>query len=469
MRNSAALLLAVFILAGAAAGALAEHPSDLTFPPLDFTPPRPARTVLDNGMVVYLLPDREVPLVSITALIRTGELYVESKKAGRASLTGHIMRTGGAGSMKPEEIDEKLEYVGAELSVGIGYDSGTASLSVLKKDLDLGMEIFSAILMRPSFNRDRIDLRKRQIEEEIRRENDVPYLILAREFRKILYGNHPYGRRVTGDMESLPGLSREDLVRFHAGYFHPNNIILAVAGDFREDEMLGKLKNAFGSWKRAPVEFPNPPPLKRRYFRSIDLVPREINQSSIRIGHFGTTWRNPDYFPITVMNFILGGSNFTSRLTKLIRSDEGLAYYVGSAFIERHDLGIFAADCLTKSGSTSRAVSLILRTIEGMREKRVGREEISMAKDAYANAFVFRFETSEMIVNQLAEYEYRGLPRDFLYTYIDEITAVTAGDILRVAGEYLHPAKAIILVVGNEPAFDEPLAALGPVNVIETE
>jgi zinc protease len=467
MNRRPVYILAAALLLAAPARAAARHPSDLAFRPLDFSPPGAARTVLSNGMVVYLLPDDEVPLVGVTALVRTGELYVPPERAGLASLTGHVMRTGGAGSMTPEEIDEKLEYVGASLSVDIGYDAGSAGLSVLKKDVDLGLGIFSEILMHPSFAAEKISLRKRQVAEEIRRENDVPYRILAREFRQILYGDHPYGRRVTGNRKSLAGLTRKDLVEFHARYFHPNNIILAVSGDFRGEEMLAKIEGAFGSWAREAVELPAPPPLEKRFFRSVNLVPKEINQSSIRIGHFGTTWENPDYFPITLMNYLLGGGDFTSRLVKTVRSDEGLAYYVGSSFVERHDLGFFAADCLTKSVSTSRSISLMLDTIEGMRRKSPGPEELSTARDAYINAFVFRFTTSGMIVDQLAENEYRGLPRDFLDTYVEKIKAVTGDDVLRAAREYLHPEKAIILVVGEPADFDAPLSTFGELNVID--
>jgi len=273
--------------------------------------------------------------------------------------------------------------------------------------------------------------------------------------------------RFTDRKESLARLTRKDLVEFHARYFHPNNIILAVSGDFQEEKMLSRVERAFGSWTRKPIELPAPPPLEKRFFRSVNLAPKEINQSSIRIGHFGTTWANPDYFPITVMNFLLGGGDFTSRLVKTIRSDEGLAYYVGSAFVERCDLGFFAADCQTKSGSTSRSVSLMLDTIEGMRRASPEPEELSTARDAYVNAFVFRFTTSGMIVNQLAEYEYRGRPRDFLETYVGKIKAVTADDVLRVARKYLHPERTIIIVVGEPADFDTPLTSFGDLNVID--
>ena len=467
MKGRAAVSIVLILLAAAAAAGSSGHPSKLSFRPMDFSPPRATRTVLENGMVIYLLPDSDIPLVGIRALVRTGELYVDGERAGLASLTGHVMRTGGAGSLKPEEIDEKLEYVGADLSVGIGYDAGSASLSVLRKDLDLGLEIFSDVLMRPSFSPEKIGLRKKQVEEEIRREGDVPFQILAREFRKILYGDHPYGRRVSGDSETLARLTREDLLEFHSAYFHPNNVILAVSGDFQEEEMLAKLKKAFGGWKSSPVGFPIPPPIEKRFFRSVNLAPKEINQSSIRIGHFGTTWTDPDYFPITVMNYLLGGGDFTSRLVKSVRSDGGLAYYVGSAFVDRRETGFFAADCQTKSGSTVRAAALIMETMEGMKEGEVSPEELTTARDAYVNAFVFRFATSGMIVDQLAEYEYRGLPGDFLETYVEKIKSVTAAGVLRAARRYLHPEKSVIVVVGDESAFDSPLTSLGDVTVLD--
>ncbi|MGQ3685996.1 MAG: M16 family metallopeptidase [Candidatus Loosdrechtia sp.] len=442
--------------------------SRLEFEPLDFVPPKVERVVLENGMIVYILEDHSLPLFDLVARIRTGAVYEPPEKEGLANLAGHVMRSGGTVSMSADTINEELEFIAASVETSIDRESGTAALSVLKKDIDKGLNIFADILMNPAFPEDKIRMRKDEVIEAIRRENDHPSQIARREFRRIIYdASHPYGRKVEGTLETIERITRDDMVAFHKKYFYPNNIILGISGDFDKEEIIKKLTKVFAGWERKEIQFPEVSKIVRQYERSVYYVHRDINQSNIMMGHLGIHRRNPDYFPVMMMNFILGGGSFKSRILSRIRSDEGLAYSASSVFQTAQDIGIFFVSCQTKLESTNRAISIALEELDKMRRMPVDAEELSQAKETFMNQFIFRFITSASIVRQKVDIEYEGLPLNYLETYLDSVKAITREDIQRVAREYLQPDGIKILVVGNKEKFDKPLDNFGKVTLIE--
>lgn len=442
--------------------------SSFKFKPLDFTPPKVERIVLENGMILYLLEDHDLPLFHITARIKTGAVYEPPEKAGLASLTGSVMRSGGTVSMPADKMNEELEFMAASVETSVDRESGSASLSTLKKDIDKGLKIFADVIMNPAFPEDKIKMRKDEVIESIRRENDNPSQIAHREFRRILYDSkHPYSRKVDGTLETIEKISRDDMVLFHRKYFRPNNIILGISGDFQKDEIIRKLNAIFTGWKKEEVHFPEFPKVENRFEKSVHYVYKDINQANVIMGHLGIHRKSPDYFPVMVMNFILGGGSFTARIPGRIRSDEGLAYSAHSAFQTARDLGIFFVACQTKSESTNRAISIALEELEKIRKAPVGHEELVQAKETFMNQFIFRFTTSASIVAQKVDIEYEGLPLNYLETYLENVQAVTHEDIQQVARKYLHPDKIKILVVGDRDKFDKPLDNFGKVNVIE--
>jgi predicted Zn-dependent peptidase len=445
----------------------AQIVSKLHFNPLEFTPPKAQRKVLSNGMVLYLLEDHDLPIVNITSTIRTGAIYEPAEKAGLASLTGHVMRSGGTTTRSVEKINEELEYMAASVETAIGREEGTASLSTMKKDLDKALEIFADVLRNPNFPEDKIKKRKEEVLEGMRRENDSPGGIVFREFRKLIYEPHPYGRKVEGYPDTLGRITREDMVEFHKRYFHPNNVLMGVAGDFDTQEMLEKLEKLFKDWPRAEVSFPAVPNVKEGFNKSINYIYKDIDQSNVVLGHLAIERTNPDYFPAMLMNFILGGGSFASRIPGKVRSDEGLAYSVYSAFHTPRDKGFFFVSCQTKSESTSRAISLTLEEIRKIKEKPVEEDELATAKDTFTNQFVFLFTSSSAIASHMVNIEYQGLPLDYLDTYVAKVNAVTREDILRVARKYLQPDNVTLLVVGNKDKFDRPLSEFGEVKTIE--
>ncbi len=313
-----------------------EDPRQMRFGPVEFKPPEPDRVVLENGMVVYLLEDHELPLVTMTARMRTGDWLDSPERIGVAGITGAVMRTGGTARMTPEQIDEELEQIAAGLSVGIGTVAGSAMLDVLKKDFELGLRIFADVLRTPRFDPKRLDLAKLQTIEAIRRRHDRPQSIAGREFPKLLYGPaHPFARE--SSISSISRITRDDLVAFHRQTVHPNGIILGVTGDFAKEDMLAQLRKVFGDWPKGDVPSIDLPPIGADGMSPgtgtgnvVRFVNKEASQAHLRIGHLSLKEDDPDYPALVIVNDILGGSSFRSRLFQDIRTRQGLAYSVGS-------------------------------------------------------------------------------------------------------------------------------------------
>ncbi|MDY6853920.1 MAG: pitrilysin family protein [Thermodesulfobacteriota bacterium] len=443
----------------------AQHPGKMVFKPLTFSPAKAERTVLKDGMVLYVLEDHELPVINLSATIRTGSIYEPEEKAGLAKLTGKVMRTGGTSSLTPDEINDQLEYIAGIMEVSIGRESGSASLSVMKKDIDMGLKIFADVLISPRLSQKKLDLAKKQEVEAIRRENDNPNSIAFREFRRFLYRDNPRGRIPT--KESINAITRGDLVDFHSRFFTKENIILGVSGDFNKDKIARKIEKAFQGWQKTSMNIPKPPPPEQSYDKFIGYAFKGVPQSTIVTGHLTVNKKHPDHYPFKILNFILGEGGFSSRLTSEIRSNRGLAYSVRSFYRGDVDYGVFVALCQTKSKTTYQALSLIYKIIKGLKEDGVTDAELAWAKESIMNKFVFSFTSSYSIVNQQMQLEYDEMPQHFLEDYLDNISKVTLEDIKRVANEYLHPDRSLIVIVGNGRDFDTPLSEFGEVNEID--
>jgi zinc protease len=441
-------------------------PPSLQFEPITFHPPKGKRVELSNGMVLYLLEDHELPLVNVTFMVQSGSIYEPADKIGLASITGALMRTGGAGEKSGDDLDEELEFLSATLSTWIGGEAGGGGLNVLTKDFDQGLALFSDILLHPRFSEEKLQILKNQEIENIRRKNDNPSGIASREFTKLLYGaESPYAREAT--IETISQIKRQDCIDFYSRYFHPDAMILGVTGDFKSEELIMKLESKFKNWekKREPLPVLTPVPLA--YTASVNLVEKELSQSSIRIGHLGIKQSNPDYFPLSVMNDILGGQAFSSRLFQEVRTKKGLAYSVGTVFSPGNlEPGTFFAHSQTVSKNTTQAISAILDHFKKIREEPVTVDELRLAKDSFLNSFIFSFTSPAQIVSRQISLEYYHLPEDFMEQFKDRVSNVTREDILRVAQKYIHPEGMTLLVVGKSSQFDQPISNFGPVHTI---
>lgn len=443
----------------------ANPPIQLSFPPLQFVPPKAERVVLDNGMVVFLLEDDELPLIEISAVIQTGSAFDPPGKIGLASVGAQVMRRGGTESRTPESINQTLEQLAASVETTMRPESGVAEMSSLKKNVSEVLPIFADVLMRPAFRDEYLRLVKQEMTEAIRRRDDNPDATARREWYKLVYGaDHPYGWHI--ESNTIEAITRADLVAWHRNFYGPRNVRLAVAGDFKSDEMLEKLRNVFDGWESSERKSFVIPSVTRVQGPSLHHIHRSINQTRIRLGHLGVQRHNSDRWALIVMDQILG-RGFTSRLVRSVRSRKGLAYSVYSFFTEPAEIGVFGMGCQTRADGTVEALTTILDEVRALRETHVTDDELAVAKDGIVNRFVFRFTGPLQIAQQQMMLEYEGYPTDYLETYVGNISSVTKDDVLRVASKYLRPDAMTILVVGDDTQFDRSLRSLGEVHSLE--
>ncbi|MGQ0696019.1 MAG: M16 family metallopeptidase [Nitrospiraceae bacterium] len=452
------------------AGELAfGDPRAMTFQPVEFSPPEPERVVLDNGMVVYLLEDHELPLITITASMRTGGWLDPADKVGLAAMTGSVMRTGGGGGLSAEQVDEELEQFAGNVGIGIGRQSGSASLDVLSKDLKRGLQIFAGLIREPAFDPARVELAKMQAIEGIRRRQDNPGSIVGREFVKVLYGaEHPSARE--SSIDSVTRITRDDLIVFHRNTVHPNGTILGVTGDFKRDEMLTSLRDVFGGWEKGTVPelMIDDVPESEAASPAVRYINKETSQTHLRVGHLSIRESDPDYVPLAIANDILGGSSFRSRLFNDVRTKRGLAYSVASRLnTGTHDQGVWLLRAETKLSSTEEVIGRIVANIERMRNELVSDAELAEAKEAYVNSFVFSFSSPSAIVSRLVELEYDGLPKDFLQQLRDKVVRLSKDDILAAAKKHFHPDRLKIVAVGSGETLPKVLSTYGEVKEIK--
>ena len=462
------LLLLLHTTGGSAADLALDTPRTMRFPTVEFNPPDAERVVLENGMVVYLLEDHELPLVTINATLKTGSWLDPAGKVGLAGMTGAVMRTGGSAGMSPDEVDEELEQLAATVSIGFAKESGSASLDVLKKDLKRGLHIFADLLRRPAFEQSRVELAKLQALEGIRRRQDSPGSIVGREFAKLLYGPaHPSARETS--VRSIDAITREDLVAFHQQTVHPNGIILGVTGDFEKSGMLAMLREAFGDWAKGTVPAVTIPAVPETDANTglVRFVNKDTSQTHLRVGHLTIKETDPDYVAVAIANDILGGSSFRSRLFNDVRTKRGLAYSVGSGLrASVYDEGVWLMRAETKLSSTQEVVNRFVANMERMRNEPVTDTELEEAKEAYVNSFVFSFTSASSIVARLMDLEYDGLPKDWLQQIRDKVVKLTKDDIQRAAKAHFNPERLRILAVGSGEALSKVLAGFGEVKEI---
>jgi predicted Zn-dependent peptidase len=460
--------LAAFLIL-AALPAVAQKPyTKLKYPPLrDLTLPKVERFELANGLVVYLVEDHQLPRVEGTVLVKTGARFEPAEKVGLASIVGQVMRTGGTTTRKGEEIDRLLENTGASVETAIDTDSASASLFALREHLPQALEILADLLRNPAFPDDKIELAKVQERSAIARRNDEVGGIADREFTKLVYGAaSPYARHT--EYATIQAVTRDDLVAFHRRYFVPNQAILGLWGDFNTAETRALVERVFGAWPRGEAAAPRPPEVPADWQGSVNFIPKDdVNQTNLRIGHVGGRFDDPDFYALNVMTEILGGG-LSSRLFRHVRSDLGLAYAAGAAWIAEFDHpGYFFIRVDTKSESTVRAAQETLKEVRRLTEEPVSPEELRTAKEGILNSFVFNFDTTGEIVRRLMAYEYYGYPRDFLEKFKANVEKVTAEDVLRAAQARLKPDKLVVLAVGRQQDFDQPLSTLGAVQTID--
>ena len=460
--NLTIILVATALLAVCAMSAFAQDVKKIKYPQLNpLEIPKVEKVTLENGMRLYLLQDPSLPILHISVRINCGGYLEPADKIGLASICGNVMRTGGTAKWTGDQLDEALESVGGSVETSIGMSSGSAGVNVLSDYTDLGLQALSEVLRHPAFDKDKIELAKVQEKAGIARRNDDATSIGRREFMKAIYGAQSVYARQT-EYKTIDNISRDDLLAYHAAFFHPENVQMAIWGDFDKTQLIDKIKQYFGDWEKGTITVPPLPKVDYKFGTKVLFVQKsDVNQSNVYLGHIGGLIRDPDYASRIVMNNVLGGS-FGSRLFNNVRSKEGLAYSAYGVYSANIAYpGVFYNYAATKSESTVKAIKEIINQIHRMKTDAPTPEEMSVGKDGYLNSFVFNFDSRAKVVNRLMSYEFYGLPEDFLQKEKTQVEKVTPQDVVAAAQKNLRPDSLIVLVVGKGEDFVEGLDKLG--------
>lgn len=439
-------------------------PEDIAYPPLSFSLPEPERVELNNGIILYILEDHELPLINVSAVIRTGSIYDPVGKEGLAEITGSVMRTGGTKDSTGDTIDETLDNMAGIISVSMGKESATAELSILKKDIDRGIEIFSSILMNPIFEKSKLNRAKALKMEALRRIYDNPQELAFREFVRLIYRGNPRGR--LSSVASVKNITQNDCIQFHQRFFYPGNIMIAITGDITTDEAVAVINRHFARWNVSGRVKQIPLPHKN-HRSSINYIYKDVPQSIVIVGQFAPGKKDRDYYSFEVLDFVIGSGGFRSRIFGEVRSKRGLAYSAGSFYSPRNDYGVFGAYAMTKTSSTVQSLSVIKSILDAISREQVSDAELTWAKKSINSNFIFSFSSAEKIAMQQMMLEYYDLPKDFLTKYSEHINEVSREDLQGVAAKYLQEPGETILVVGNKANFDKPLSTFGEVDEIK--
>ena len=413
------------------------------------------RIVLENGMILLLSEKHDIPMVMVNMAIKAGSTAAPVEKPGLASITASLMMQG-TSKRTASQISKEIDFIGGSLSTSGGEDFAFASLRVLKKDLSIGLDLLSDVLINPLFDQKEIDRKVKSTLAEIQRQKDEPAVVASEAFEKAVFGRHPYGI-IDDDVSAyLPKLTRQDILAFYSSRYSPNNTIIAVVGDVDEKEIVALLNEHFKLWlkKNQPLpEFIQPPIIDKSV---IQIVDKKITQANIVIGHLGIKRDNPDYYAVSIMNYILGGGGFSSRLVDNIRDNKGLAYDVHSVFSSQKETGAFTVTIQTKNESTHEVIEETLKELHRMQTALVSEKELADAKAYLTGSFPLRMDTYAKIAGILISIEIYNLGLDYPQKYVGLINSITREDIFRVANKYLHPDKIIVVVVANQEKVKLP-------------
>jgi zinc protease len=410
------------------------------------------RMVLANQMVLLASEERSLPFVTLQLLIDGGSRRDSSGEEGAAYLTakGLLLGTTKRGE---KAINEELDFMGASLNSSPARDYATLTLRVLKKDLEKGFDLFMEVLTQPTFPREEVGREVQKTLAAIQAAEDQPEEVAEKAFQENLFLRGPYRHPVEGTKKSLPLMTRETLDRFYKKNYHPNRSILAVVGDITQEEVKTKLIPGLEKWPKGKVSDAPVPNVFAKGPKTVK-IDRMLTQANIILGHAGVSRDNPDFYALTVMNYILGGGGFSSRLMEEVRNKRGLAYSVYSFFEPGKFPGSFQIGLQTKNVSAREAISLAREEMKKIQKEPVSEKEIEGARKYLIGSFPMRMDTQGKLVNFLLQVEYYGLGSDYPERYSQLIQGVTREDVLRVARKYLQPENFILVVVANQKMAD---------------
>ncbi|HVO27269.1 MAG TPA: pitrilysin family protein [Candidatus Margulisiibacteriota bacterium] len=388
-----------------------------------------------------------LPMVVVQVLVDAGARRDPAGKEGVASLTADLL-TEGTRSRTASQIKEAVDFIGAGFDTSADTDFAMMSLTVLRNDLETGLGLLTDVLLHPTFPEAEVVRRREAALATIKANEDNPGSVAQRAFVEAVFRGEPYGHVAIGTAVSVQRLTRADVEAFYKQHYRPDGTIIVVAGDVTAADIEQRLQRALAEWQTRQAEPFQYPPVKAAHPETVS-IDKPITQANVLLGHRGVARDNPDYYALTVMNFILGGGGFTSRLLDNIRTKAGLAYSVASYFVAGKSPGSFQVSLQTKNESATDAIARSCAELERIRNEPVSDEELADAKLYLTGSFPLKLDSTAKIASFLAQVEFFNLGADYADTYVQRINAVTKEDVLRVARQYLHPDELELVVVAN--------------------
>lgn len=430
-------------------------------------PPITEKT-LANGIELVVVENHELPVISMRIVLKTGAAYDPKGKAGLANLTAGLLRKG-TKKLKATEIAEKIDFVGGSLGASANRDASNITCSVLVKHFQVGLDLLSDIILNPAldsseFNRDR----SRAI-AGVKQSKDDPSTVCEEGFNRALFGDHPYGQPDEGTEASLTALSVDDVRKFYNEYYKPNNAIVLVAGDVKPAQIIKAVEKSLGSWKKGVIPELKAIEPKNPVGYSVSLIDKEdATQAYIRFGHLGITRKAPDYYPVLLMNYILGVS-FTSRLNQVVRVDKGLTYDIRTQNEWNVMPAAYFCNTFTENDSTMTAINAAIDVIKSMQTGEVSDVEFNEAKNFYTGYYPMTMETPDQVAAEIVKVKLYGLPVSYIKDFTANVNKVTKAEILKAAQTHWHPSDMTFCVVTKAADVEEKLKALGPVTKISID
>jgi zinc protease len=445
-----------------AAAPAPSHPRPYRFPEV-------IREELPNGLRLRMAPAHGAPLITVRAVVHAGAEHDPADKPGLAVFTGEMLEEGAAGKTSME-IAELVASMGAALYCGADWDASLVSVDSLSRHLDRSVGLLADLLQRPSFPPHELERMRAERLTAIRQQKDDPAVVAGQLFNRFVFGGTPYGNPSVGTEESIGALQRSDVESFYARHYAPNNTSIVLTGDFEVERGRELAAAAFRAWQKRDRAVHEPPKAKGVAGAQVFLIDRPSSvQSEVRVGHVGVARSCEDYFPLVVMNAILGGV-FTSRLNLNLRERHAFTYGIRSAFSFRRSAGPFVVSTAVRNEVTPAAIREILAELRAIRDGDLSADEMAVAKNYLEGVFPATVESAHDLASRVQEMELYGLPNDYFDSYRERILAVDAEAIRRVATKYLDPAKVAIVVVGKASDIHEPLRALEhPIGLYDIE
>jgi zinc protease len=440
-------------------------PPELGPPPRVSLPPIVTRQ-LANGLKLMIVEQHELPLADFVLLVGSGGTADPAGKTGVANLTAQMLREGTT-TRKSLDIADQTSFLGISLFPQASWESSTLSLHTPTAQLDSALALFADVALHPSFPANEFERIKRNRLTELLQLRDQGPAIANLAFPAILYGKaHPYGAPLIGTEGTVTGLTTADLQSYYQVNFKPNNSTLIIVGDVNPNQIEQKINALFGGWQRGEVPqltYGEPPKSSTTTIYLIDKP--GAAQSSFRIGAVGVPRSTKDYFALTVMNTILGGS-FSSRLNQNLREARGYTYGAGSRFDMRRAAGPFTASAEIVSAKSDSALLEFMKELNGIRQA-VPATELSRAKRYLQLQLPGNFETTQEIAAALVPVALYGLPLDYYNNYVQSIEGVTEADVARVAQQYINPGSLAIVIVGDRKTIEQSLKStnVGPISI----